>query len=245
MIGITRTSNVNTPGANMQELLIESEAERRGLDRPVGTRHYRAFVGPTQRYDLMSANQFQVMCRLGLREDHYLLDIGCGSLRAGRLLMAYLLPGRYFGIEPERWVLEEGIRAETGSEFIKLKSPIFDHNSDFDLGVFGRSFDFMLAQSIFTHTPVDQIRKCFANVASSLRPTGLFAATFKQDDHEDYTGDEWIYPHQARYRRDTMRSLAEDAGLCISFPKFDHPGLQTWMILSRAERGPWQEPDAA
>lgn len=225
----------------MQELLIESESQRRGLDQTVGARHYRAFVGPTQRYDLMSANQFMVLCRLGLREDHHLLDIGCGSLRAGRLLMSYLLPNRYFGIEPERWVLDEGIRAETGREFIELKSPTFAYNRDFDLGVFGRSFDFMLAQSIFTHTPISEIRTCFESAAINLTPAGLFAATFKQDDEHDYDGDAWIYPHQARYRRATIQRLADEAGLCISFPEFEHPGAQSWMVLNRAERGPWNE----
>lgn len=224
----------------MQQLLVESESQRRGLDKRAGDRHYRAFVGPTHRYDLMSANQFMVLCRLELREDHTLLDIGCGSLRAGRLLMAYLLPGRYFGIEPESWVLDEGIREEVGREFINLKRPTFDHNREFELGVFGRRFDFMLAQSIFTHTPITQIRKCFAEAASALAPNGLFAATFKRGDNE-YGGDAWIYPDQAHYTEETIARLATEAGLCATFPDFEHPGEQTWFVLSRKERGPWRE----
>src|SRR5260221_10635897 len=68
---------------------------------PKNAEDYRAFVGPEDGYDRMSAMQFNLLTFLGLREDHYPLYIGCGSLRAGRLFIPYLKPGRYFGIEPQ------------------------------------------------------------------------------------------------------------------------------------------------
>lgn len=55
-------------------------------------RTYRGYVGPEAQYDLMGATQFRLLCTLGLREHHTLLDFGCGSLRAGRLFIPYLLP---------------------------------------------------------------------------------------------------------------------------------------------------------
>ena len=51
------------------------------LNLPTGSHHHRAFVGPPEKYDIVSAMQFNLLTFLGLREDHYLLDIGCGSLR--------------------------------------------------------------------------------------------------------------------------------------------------------------------
>jgi len=62
--------------------------------------NYRAYVGPVEKYDLVAANQFNLLTMLGLRENHFLLDVGCGSLRGGRLFIPYLLPHHYFGIEP-------------------------------------------------------------------------------------------------------------------------------------------------
>ena len=56
-----------------------------------GTRHYRAYVGSPKAYDVTAATQFALMVGLGLREDHTLLDIGCGSLCGGRLFIPYLL----------------------------------------------------------------------------------------------------------------------------------------------------------
>ena len=94
--------------------LASEEDNRLGKSLAPGSRHYRAYVGPPTDYDLVGAMQFNLLTNLGLREEHYLLDIGCGSLRAGKLLIPYLVPGRYFGIEPERWLIEEGIDNELG-----------------------------------------------------------------------------------------------------------------------------------
>jgi len=67
---------------------------------------HRKFLGPEDSYDLAAASQFNLLTMLGLREAHSVLDICCGGLRAGRPLICYLQPGRYFGLEPEKWVLE-------------------------------------------------------------------------------------------------------------------------------------------
>jgi hypothetical protein len=65
-----------------------------------GSQHHMAYVGPPTQYDAMAATQFRLLTTLGLREHHRLLDFGGGSLRAGRLLIPYLQPGNYYGIEP-------------------------------------------------------------------------------------------------------------------------------------------------
>ena len=102
---------------------------------------YRSFVGLPEAYDLVGANQLNLLTYLGLRENHTLLDIGCGSLRAGKLFLPYLLPERYFGIEPEKRLIEEGVKNEVGEDMIRIKKPRFEHDDNFTLGVFGRKFD--------------------------------------------------------------------------------------------------------
>jgi hypothetical protein len=54
---------------------------------------YKDYVGLPSRYDFMGATQFRLLCALGLRANHTLLDFGCGSLRAGRLFIVYLNEG--------------------------------------------------------------------------------------------------------------------------------------------------------
>jgi len=48
-----------------------------------GDDHHMAYVGPPTQHDFMGATQFRLLCTLGLRAHHRLLDFGCGSLRAG------------------------------------------------------------------------------------------------------------------------------------------------------------------
>ena len=89
---------------------LDLQAERLGKHLDVGARHHRAWVGSPDNYDLSSALQFSLLTSLGLRENHTLLDIGCGSLRGGRLALMYLLPEHYYGIEPEQWLIDEGFK---------------------------------------------------------------------------------------------------------------------------------------
>ena len=96
-----------------------------GKNHPIGSHHYRAYVGPPDKYDIIGASQFNLMTSLGLRENHFLLDIGCGSLRGGRLFIPYLLSNHYYGIEPEEWLVQEGIKQNLGNDILKIKSPKF------------------------------------------------------------------------------------------------------------------------
>lgn len=195
-----------------------------------GARHYRAFIGATQTYDIFSHMQFSLMTLLGMRQEHSLLDIGCGSLRAGKLFITYLLPERYFGIEPEQWLVEEGIDRELGRELVAMKKPRFLFERDFSATKFGRRFDFAIAQSIFSHASVAQIRRCLSEVAKCLEAEGMFAASFVEGD-EDYAGDDWVYPDTIRYRAATIERLAREAGLECRRLEWFHIGGQAWFLF--------------
>jgi len=93
-------------------------------------RDYREFVGPADEYDVNSALQLSLLTLLGRRESHMRLDIGCGSLRSGRLFMMYLRRGHYCAIEPESWLVETATENEIGAEMVRLKSPTFYHGRD-------------------------------------------------------------------------------------------------------------------
>lgn len=202
-----------------------------------GDHHYRAYVGPARQYDFMGATQFCLLFTLGLRGHHRVLDFGCGSLRGGRLLIPYLDAERYFGIEPNRWLIEDAIHNEIGEDMIRIKGPSFDFNDRFDAGCFGLKFDFVVAQSIFSHAGPATIERSLRTIASALRPDGLVAATFIEGEN-DHEGAEWVYPDVVAYRPATIESFAGGAGLALTAIPWYHP-RQRWYLLARdAERLP-------
>jgi hypothetical protein len=204
--------------------------EARKLD--AGARHYRAYVGSPKAYDVTGAAQFALMVALGLRESHTLLDIGCGSLCGGRLFIPYLLPGGYFGIEPQAWLVEDGIRLEVGEELRRLKRPAFLHVDDFSLTAFKVPFDFMLAQSVLTHVSQAQLDRCLSQAQLVLKPEGLFAASFFSNGRDTYDGADWIYPGFAPYPVKFVIEKARQHGL-IGYPLIWKNGYDHyWMVFA-------------
>ena len=193
--------------------------------------HYMAYVGPPTRYDFMGATQFRLLCTLGLRANHYVLDFGCGSLRAGRLFISYLDPGRYYGIEPNKWLIEDAINNQVGKDLIRIKKPQFDYNSDFVTNVFSVKFDFIVAQSIFSHAGSDLIGIALRHFKESLQLNGLIAATF-MEGISDFKGNGWVYPGFVNYRPSTIKQFAEETGLFIIQIPWYHP-KQTWYLLAK------------
>ncbi len=204
-----------------------------------GDHHYRAFVGPPTWYDVIGAYQFCLLVEIGLREGHTLLDIGCGSLRAGRLIIPYLNPGNYYGVEPEKWLVEEGIKNEVGEDLIRIKTPHFLYVDDWGFSRFNTSFDYIIAQSIFSHASPEQIAACLQNVRLCMKDQTIFAANFLVGD-QDYQGSEWVYPGTVPYRHQTIVNMAEKAGLtcvgvngfhlALSWYLFATPGMERILI---------------
>jgi SAM-dependent methyltransferase len=209
---------------------FESQPNLVGEGLHPGSSDYRAFVGPAKKYDLLGAMQFNLLTTLGLREHHYLLDIGCGSLRSGRLFIPYLLQNRYFGIEPEEWLIEEGIKKEVGNDLITLKNPRFSYDKEFNLSVFNQEFDFIIAHSIFSHASQSQLKKCMSEAKKVMNSNSIFVATFIEGE-ENYTDDDWAYPDWVTYRMDYMIELAKEQELVCKPIDFWHPSRQTWIAI--------------
>lgn len=196
-----------------------------------GDEHYKAYVGPPLKYDLLGALQFTLLCAAGLRADHKICDIGCGSLRAGKMLIPYLNQGRYFGIEPNQWLIDEAIKEEIGADLVRIKQPKFSNDANFRLGNFNQSFDYCIAQSIFSHSSLAQVDECLSQVAQNLEKDGFFLATFIWGK-SDYTGTDWVYPGCVEFKVSTIKKLAwESFGLKMKTTNWPHPNGQSWVLF--------------
>jgi SAM-dependent methyltransferase len=211
--------------------MASPDREDLGLGLKPGDPQYRAYVGPPEDYDLIAAMTFNLLTTLGLRQHHSLLDIGCGSLRIGRLLIPYLNRGKYSGVEPNEWLVDEGIRREVGETLVQIKRPsFFFSNSPDTISQAKVAFDFALAQSIFSHCGLDLIKAWLSAISPSLAQDGALVATFLVGE-EDSTRTGWIYPDCVNYRPATLEREAKDVNLRFEILDWKHP-RQTWALFA-------------
>ncbi len=202
-----------------------------GLELKPGDKHYRAYVGPPKDYDLISAMVFNLLTCIGLRQHHRVLDVGCGSLRVGRLLIPYLNATNYNGVEPNKWLVKDGVRNEIGNDLIELKKPQFIYERSLELYKNKLGIDFAFAQSIFSHCGLDLITHWLSQVAYHLNEDGAFLATFLIDQ-KDYEGKGWVYPGCVSYKVETLKQEAEKHNLKFCVLDWGHP-RQTWALFSK------------
>ncbi len=234
--GLTRGDDpvVQAPAKRARvESSEKPEVDMEAAASPSGDPQYRAYVGRPCEWDLVAARQIALLLTAGLREDHRLIDVGCGSLRAGRILIPYLNPGYYFGVEPNSWLVEEGIRHELGHEIIRMKRPSFRYVDDFSLGAFGVNFDFALAHSVFSHTYPDLALTGFRGIAGALAPEGKLFATFVERE-SSAAGSGWLYPGLVPYTWEKMRSLIEQSGMAARRIDWAQP-RQSWFVAALPE----------
>ena len=211
-----------------------NDQEELGLGLKPGDPQYRAYVGPPEDYDLVSAMAFNLLTTLGLRQHHSLLDVGCGSLRIGRLLIPYLNQGKYFGVEPNEWLVNEGIRRELGETLMQIKRPTFFFSDSPETITQAQiPFDFVLAQSIFSHSGLDLIKGWLSAISRSLARDGALVATFLIGQ-EDCAQTGWIYPDCVNYRPATLERAAKDVDLRFEILDWKHP-RQTWALFAGPE----------
>jgi len=176
--------------------------------------------------------QFQFLLANGLQPDHSLLDIGCGTLRGGRHFIRFLAPGRYTGFELSESALQWGrdlIRAEQLSE----KQPRLTLNTSRDLRFApfaGETFDFLLAQSVFTHLMPEHVDECFAHVGAVMHALSVFFFTFRQAaEFKRTTVKDFDYPFAF------FEGLAARQGFAIARrDDYRHPRQQVMVEIRKA-----------
>jgi SAM-dependent methyltransferase len=131
-------------------------------------------------WEEMGKLQIDFLISKGLKPHHTLLDIGCGTLRGGRHLIKYLEPGNYYGIDISKCAIEHA-RKLVNEENLSSKNPmlIVSESKNLKFSEFeGSTFDFLLAQSVFTHLPPEHIEECFAHIRNVMHDESVFYFTY-------------------------------------------------------------------
>lgn len=108
-------------------------------------------------YESAGRLQLEVLIHEGLYPSSSVCDVGCGSLRGAYWIIHFVDPGHYFGIEPHEDRVAIGLSDVLEPGFAETAQPTFAYNDDFNLGVFDRKFDFVIARSVWTHASKRQI----------------------------------------------------------------------------------------
>ena len=201
------------------------EAYRVHTDRRVASDPRDAVGG---RWERVGHLQYEFLVGHGLRPLHRVLDIGCGTLRAGRHVIAYLEPGHYTGIDLSPAAIERG-RTLVRDEGLLDKRPRLLVNRRLDFRAFdGERFDVLLAHSVFTHLPVEHIEECLGNVGRVMHRTSRFYFTFMPAGRRRRVGLK-----NFRYPQSLFEDLAGTHGFALSLEEdYEHPTGQRMVSLT-------------
>lgn len=101
--------------------------------------------------------------------------------------------------------------------------------------MFGEQFEFIVAQSIFSHAGSDMTSRALKSFSKSLAPGGLILANWlvgPEDEALSPDGSGWIYPGVLPFAEERILALAADAGLTIRRCPWWHPGRLKWFVLA-------------
>lgn len=131
-------------------------------------------------WEELGALQRDFLLGQGLKPTDRLLDLGCGSLRAGVKLVPLLEPAHYYGLDLLQALLDAGYDREIVPAGLSDRLPRTNllANDDFDARAFGVTFDVVLAQSLFTHLPGAHLIRALERLEPVTGPGARLFATF-------------------------------------------------------------------
>lgn len=204
---------------------MDTKDNLKELHKPnTGSLNHRDMVGGL--WDEVGKLQFDFLLQQGLQPNMKLLDVGCGCLRGGLHFIRYLNAGNYYGIDSNESLINAGYEIELGLTNLKEKMPRANLlvNEQFQAGLLGVAFDFAIAQSVFTHLPMNIIKCCFTELAKCMKPGGKFYATFFEATPEE----------------DIDNAIMHQPGGIITYPNQDPYHYRVQDFLKTIEELPWE-----
>jgi len=149
---------------NRIRMVFATESERR-----------HSMAGPVKLWKMKRRFQIEYLKKVGIKSRHYLLDLGCGTLRGGIPIIKYLQKGHYYGVECREQVLDEG-KKELIEHNFNHKEPILILSDNFSSIECKQSFDYIWAFSVLIHMEDKILDDCLDFVHRHLKPSGFFYA---------------------------------------------------------------------
>lgn len=167
-------------------------ALKRNIRYLLQTREERrhALVGPAHLWKLKRDFQIDFLKKMNLQPQHYLLDIGCGTLRGGIPFITFLQEGHYFGIDVRANALAEA-RKELQEAGLVSKKPNLLLSDNMSQLTIEQTFDYIWAFSVLIHMSDDILNDTLGFVSKHLADGGVFYANVICDDMEKCNWEEF------------------------------------------------------
>ncbi|QFT67470.1 hypothetical protein FIU93_11855 [Labrenzia sp. THAF35] len=231
-----QTDKAMKTASDQQKTNVQHLGEKMALDH--------GFLGvPTQTFDEGGRRQFAELLREGLSPETSVLEIGCGCLRTAYWLIPFLGEQNYCGIEPHRDRVRWGLDLLFDDQVLRQRQPRFDHNAEFDLSVFGKKFDMVLAGSIWTHCSKSHIRTMLEGFLQNSNENAVFLVSYlpARSPEEDYNGTAWVgtshvsdEPGIVRHSKSWIDTECTSLGLRVDFLDRKAFDGQLWLRVQRA-----------
>ena len=195
--------------------------------------------------------QLSFLQRYGFTSSTTVLDLGCGPMRLGSVLIPLLKDGWYYGqdINSSTIAFGEQVLRDAG---IPENAPYSLFASDqFDLSLVDRPVQIAFSNSLFSHLTLNSIFTALLQLQNVLAPSGVLYATFFALE----SGHPWLKPHLRtkwgrqfetyshqdpyHYSVSLLKTLSRQAGFRMDvLTDFGHP-TQTMGRFRRLKRQRW------
>jgi len=187
---------------------------------------------------------FDFLRRQGLRPDHFMLEVGCGSLSAASRLLPYMLPSHYWGFEKNIELFIAGSQIELPRVGVRAELGHFIVNEDFDFSDAPHMFDLAIASSLFRRLSLNSVARCIAAVVRKLAANGRFYATWP-DNPDPRHFEAMVHPDGSttygdrepfHYSFTVLAALVEAVGgRAEGMSDRSHPGGEAVMVITRRQ----------
>lgn len=207
---------------------------------------FQQYSGPKRFWDSVGELQIAFLRREGLRPEHKLLDVGCGTFRGGRHIIEHLEPGNYYGFDKKGSAIGWG-KEHVLKELVEEKEPrlfvlrMDDRPVDLAQMLEFAEFDLVWMHAFLDHIGPRKALSALRDVGSVLANDGcIFATSFiackgKQVEERGYKIKTYSYREPWHYTMKFLENVARRAGLCMDgCPGYAHPLGLTMLKLVKA-----------
>ncbi len=110
---------------------------------------------------------------MGLKKHHKVLEVGVGPMRFARLLIPFLEPNNYCGVEPNKNFVQAGQKKELFPLFgsiSRYQKPRIVHNAVMDFSEFNDEFDYIICYG--NPLEIETLNLFYQNASQKLKDSG-------------------------------------------------------------------------